>query len=103
VNDPEGRRGGTDTEGTSPFEAGPGEFVFSFHTAREAIVAERRLLDAGLPVMVMPAPPRIGPGCGICLRVRGGDLEKARMLLGAGYQGIFRRAAEGGGFILWNP
>jgi hypothetical protein len=77
--------------------------VFSFHTTTEAIVGERRLLDAGLPVMVMPAPPRIGPGCGICLRVRDGDLEQARALLGAGYRGIFRRAGPGGGFIPWNP
>jgi hypothetical protein len=69
--------------------------VFSFHDVREAIVGERRLLDAGLPVMVMPAPPQIGPACGICLRVRGGDLEKVRVLLGAEYQGIFRRAAGG--------
>jgi hypothetical protein len=91
------------TNPEEPFEAGPGEFVFSFHGAREAIVAERRLLDAGLPVTVMPAPPQIGPGCGICLRVREGDLEKARMLLGAEYQGIFRRAGTGRSFIPWNP
>jgi hypothetical protein len=96
---PEGR----DPGGASPFAAGPGEFVFSFHDTREAIVGERRLLDGGLPVMVMPAPPQIGPACGICLRVRDGDLEKARALLGAEYQSIFRRAGEGGGFIRWNP
>jgi hypothetical protein len=95
--------GGTKPEGAPPFEAGPGEFVFSFHGTTEAILGERRLLDAGLPVMVMPVPPRIGPGCGICLRVRGGDLERARMLLGTAYRGIFRRAGAGGDFIPWNP
>ena len=98
---PEGLAGGTNPEEASPFEAGPGEFVFSFHDTREAIVAERRLLDAGLPVTVMPVPSQIGPACGLCLRIRDGDLERARVLLGAEYQSIFRRAA--GGFIPWNP
>jgi hypothetical protein len=97
--DPEGRV----PQGTNPFEAGPGEFIFSFHDIRGAIVGERRLLDAGLPVTVMPTPPQIGPGCGICLRVGGGDLEKVCTLLGTEYRGIFRRAAAGGGFIRWNP
>jgi hypothetical protein len=101
VKDPEDRS--RDAGETSPFEDGPEEFVFSFHTTREAIVGERRLLDAGLPVTVMPSPPQIGPACGICLRVPGGDREKARMLLGAGYRGIFRRTGAGGGFIPWNP
>jgi hypothetical protein len=90
-------------EGANPFGVGSEELVFSFRTTREAIVAERRLLDAGLPVTVMPTPPQIGPGCGICLRVRDGDLEKARRLLDAGYRSIFRRTAGEGGFIPWNP
>ncbi|MDR2158465.1 MAG: DUF3343 domain-containing protein [Treponema sp.] len=86
-----------------PCEAGPEEFVFSFHGTAQAILGERRLLDAGLPVMVMPSPPQIGPGCGICLRVRGGDLERARMLLGAEYRGLFRRTGPGSAFTPWNP
>jgi hypothetical protein len=86
-----------------PLEAGPGEFVFSFYSVKGAIVAERRLLDEGLPVRVMPSPPQIGPGCGICLRVKGGDLEKARMILGSECQGIFRRTGTGRDFIPWNP
>jgi hypothetical protein len=100
---PEGAAGGMNSEGALPFEAVPGEFIFSFHTTREAILGERRLLDAGLPVTVMPTPPPIGPACGISLRVRGGDLERARMLLGAAYRSIFRRAGTAGSFIRWNP
>jgi hypothetical protein len=89
--------------GPDPVEAGPDEFIFSFHSTSEAIMGEKRLLDAGLRVTVMPAPPQIGPGCGICLRVQGADLEKARAILGPGCRAIFRRTLTGKSFVPWNP
>jgi hypothetical protein len=85
------------------------ELILSFHNTHEAIMGERKLLDSGVPVMVMPTPKPIGPACGMCLRVPPGDIEKARGLLGETIAGVYRRAGEmqtgvrGKDFVPWNP
>ncbi len=45
------------------------EWVFSFHTTGDAILAEQALMQAGLAPRVMPLPSAIRAGCGLCLRV----------------------------------
>ncbi len=45
------------------------EVVFSFANTHGAIQAEQCLLNAALPVRVMPLPAAIRAGCGICLRL----------------------------------
>jgi hypothetical protein len=67
----------------------PEEFMFTFAAAGDAIGAEKKLLAGGLAPAVMPLPDQIGAGCGLCLRVAPDDLERARSLLGAGFQKIY--------------
>ncbi|MDR3338422.1 MAG: putative selenium-dependent hydroxylase accessory protein YqeC [Treponema sp.] len=79
------------------------EIVISFRGARDAILGERKLLDAGIDVRIMPMPGRLGPACGICLRVNPGDIKKAQMLLGGTILGMYRAEDESGRtFVPWN-
>lgn len=57
------------------------ELVFTFAGTSQAIWAEQVLLDAGVPVKVMPLPPLVGIGCGICLRVPVQDGKSVRKRL----------------------
>jgi hypothetical protein len=82
-----------DADGILP---GPDEIIISFRNTRDAIMGERKLLDAGLDVRVMPMPGRIGPACGICLRVNPVDIEKTQALLGETIFGLFRAEDERG-------
>jgi hypothetical protein len=79
------------------------ELIVTFHTAREAVMGERKLLDAGLRVRVMPMPAALGKTCGIALRIGAAEGEKALLVLGAHYRGVFCRAGEAGEFVPWNP
>ncbi|MDR2934481.1 MAG: DUF3343 domain-containing protein [Candidatus Adiutrix sp.] len=75
------------------------EAVFTFHNAGEAIGGERRLLEGGVKVKVMPLPASLGAGCGLCLRVAPGDLDASLGLLRAADispQGLYLRGVEGG-------
>lgn len=45
------------------------EAVMTFRDAHRVIRAEGVLLAEGVPVRVMPLPPAIRAGCGLCLRV----------------------------------
>ncbi|GHT52278.1 hypothetical protein FACS1894106_0680 [Spirochaetia bacterium] len=79
------------------------ELIIALHNTHEAIMGERKLLDSGVAVMVMPTPRPIGPACGMCLRVAQEDIEKVQGLLGETIAGIFQRADETGKeFIPWN-
>ncbi|MHC6202893.1 DUF3343 domain-containing protein [Breznakiellaceae bacterium SP9] len=69
-----------------------GELIIAVHNTKEAIMGERKLLDAGIAVQVMPTPKPIGPSCGICLRVAAVDIQKAQDLLGESIAGIYTRA-----------
>ena len=75
------------------------EVIFTFENTHSAMAAERRLMEAGLPVRVMPLPANIGAGCGICLRVWPGEQVLATAGLqaaGIQAQGVWRRISEGG-------
>jgi hypothetical protein len=86
----------------------PVEFIFTFDDVKHAIMGEKRLLDEGITVMVMPKPHQLGSRCGICLRVLPADRERAGIALTAGdgsatYSGLYAvylppaRTAGGGG------
>jgi hypothetical protein len=87
--------------------------MFVFANTRDAIDGEKLLLAAGLAVGVMPLPGGIGAGCGICLRVNPGDLDKARSLPAFRFREIYAvhpagspdgAAAPGKKvFTRWNP
>jgi hypothetical protein len=57
------------------------EVIICFESAARAVMAERELLDQGIPVRVMPAPASIRPGCGFCLRLLPEDLDRAAGVL----------------------
>jgi hypothetical protein len=84
-----------------------GEFIFTFANTRDAVEGEKTLLAGGISPGVMPLPEQIGAGCGICLRVSPAELEKARSILNAGFQGIYAAETAGASgkkdFTLWNP
>lgn len=65
------------------------EYVFSFNRTVDAIMGEKCLMDAGIPVMVLPMPACMGSRCGICLRVEPENFEEAEKLLKDTYSRIF--------------
>jgi hypothetical protein len=67
----------------------PFEYVFSFGRTLDAIMGEKCLMDAGIPVMVMPMPAFAGSRCGICLRIEPENFEAAEKLLKDTYSRIF--------------
>jgi hypothetical protein len=62
--------------------------ILVFHSARDAIAGERKLLDAGIDAQPLPAPKTISPGCGICLLANHADIGKVRLILGNSIRGI---------------
>jgi hypothetical protein len=72
----------------------PAEALLVFQNTREAVIAERELLDRGLEVRVMPMPRSLGPVCGMVLRVNSADVERAKALLGES-AGVYCRKGEG--------
>lgn len=74
------------------------EVVFSFASTHGAIQAEQCLLDAALPVRVMPLPSVIRAGCGIGLRLPLTQQATALALLQAAHispQSIHIRSVNG--------
>ncbi|MCL2139563.1 MAG: DUF3343 domain-containing protein [Treponema sp.] len=57
------------------------EAVFTFSGTNQVIQAEQIFLDAGLKVRVMPIPPEIQSGCGLCLRLPVPEINSAGDLL----------------------
>ncbi|MDR1580055.1 MAG: DUF3343 domain-containing protein [Synergistaceae bacterium] len=53
------------------------EAIISFKSVSHAIRAEGALLEAGLPVTVMPMPSDVREGCGLCLRLPSDRLDEA--------------------------
>jgi hypothetical protein len=78
----------------STYKPEPVEFIFTFNGVTDAITGEKKLLDGGIPVMVMPAPHQLGPRCGICLRVHPGDRDRAREILGDAVKNIYAVTME---------
>jgi hypothetical protein len=78
-----------------------GELIFTFHDTHEAIMGERKLLDSGLEVRVMPVPRALGKACGIALRAPEAEAEKALRVLGENYLGVFCPSGETGEFVPW--
>lgn len=73
---------------------GPGAFncyLLVFGSTHQALRAEEELKRSGVAHEVMSTPPHLRADCGISLRVRPGDLERAvGALLAAGvaYSGV---------------
>ena len=59
------------------------DVILTFKNTREAIMGERKLLDAGIAVRVMPMPRKLGSVCGIALRIPQKETEKVKTLLDA--------------------
>ena len=53
------------------------EYIITFKNTKFAIKAERCLLERKLQAGVLPLPPQISAGCGICLRVNQDEIEPA--------------------------
>jgi len=74
------------------------EYVITFISTNYAIKGEKVLLEAGIRAAVMPLPPAIRAGCGICLRVKDGEREPAmRILTENGVTGteVYQKTATG--------
>ncbi|MDR0554874.1 MAG: DUF3343 domain-containing protein [Treponema sp.] len=65
------------------------EVIITFRRTQDAIWGERRLLDADIDALIIPAPRGLIPvACGIALRLKAEDLERARLILGSAISGI---------------
>jgi len=58
------------------------ELILSFRNTNDAIAGERKLLDAGVYVLMTDAPKSMENGCKICLRIKSADIGKVRLILG---------------------
>jgi len=78
------------------------ECIITFGSTNYAIKAEQCLVAKGIRASVMPLPPRISAGCGICLRVDTGSMEPAlRCLADEGIDGVSAYSRqEDGSFAL---
>lgn len=56
---------------------GKSEIVLAFGSTSHAIAAERLLENKGIRIAIMPLPPAIKSGCGICIRVMPRDISLA--------------------------
>ena len=55
--------------------------VFAFGTTNDAIHAEQALLDAGIDVLLIPTPKKLGALCGLSARVPSDDRDRAATAL----------------------
>ncbi|RKD29282.1 DUF3343 domain-containing protein [Lacrimispora algidixylanolytica] len=70
------------------------DILFTFHNTHHSILAEKILLEANIPVKVMPMPEVITAGCGLCLRLPEADGLCAYHLLKSSSispRGIYRK------------
>jgi hypothetical protein len=70
------------------------EILFTFYNTHHSIMAEQMLLDAKIPVKVMPMPEAITAGCGLCLRIQESDSRFAFQVLDQGGitpRGMFKK------------
>lgn len=70
------------------------DILFTFHNTHHSILAEKILLEANIPVKVMPMPEAITAGCGLCLRLPEEDgLSAYRLLKSSSIspRGIYKR------------
>jgi hypothetical protein len=70
------------------------DILFTFHNTHHSILAEKILLEANIPVKVMPMPEAITAGCGLCLRLPEDDGLCAYRLLKSSSispRGIYRK------------
>ena len=70
------------------------EVIFSFRAPGEAVKGEAALDAGGLAVKVMPRPPSLGAGCGLCLRLPTAEAAVGlRILAAAGLEpeGLYDR------------
>ena len=90
------------------------EYIITFNNTNSAIKGEKQLLDTGLNIAVMPLPPQIKAGCGICLRIKPAELQAAIKVLeqtGLADADLYCKEASGNRFVyteildrsgLWN-
>lgn len=75
------------------------EVLFTFSGTSHAIGGESAMLGNGIKVKVMPLPPAIKAGCGICLRVSQEEVAPAKQALhskGILFEGLYiRRVCNG--------
>ncbi|HHV41305.1 MAG TPA: DUF3343 domain-containing protein [Clostridiaceae bacterium] len=74
------------------------EYIITFANTNNAIKAESCLLNNEIQVSVLPLPPSIKAGCGICLRLKEDDLRLATQLLescGIKNNGIYFKKGRG--------
>lgn len=74
------------------------EIVITFETTNYAILAERIIIKNNIHVMVMPLPPSIKAGCGICLRIEPDSIEEIKLVLEGTveYNGMYKKIIKDG-------
>ena len=79
------------------------KLILAFQSTGDAIAGERKLLDAGVDVRVMPAPKSAGGSGGICLVINAADAGKARLLLGNSIRSACPETEDGKDSTPWLP
>jgi hypothetical protein len=81
------------------------EIIFTFPSIHELIASEQGLLAEGIPVRVMPLPDQLGRYCGMCLRLKPEDYERAAAVLGEDIHDRYALSLEAGKKVYspWRP
>ncbi len=55
--------------------------MFLFPNVNHTLKAEKILKEKGIPYKLIPVPKHISSDCGVCIRVKGEDVNRAKALL----------------------
>jgi hypothetical protein len=58
--------------------------ILLLHATSHAMKAEKILVNAGIECRIVPVPKNISSDCGVCVRIRSGDLPRALESMNAG-------------------
>ena len=78
MQEPDGDR---ETGATAP----PEYAIILVQSTSHAMRVEKLLRDAGIACKMIPVPRHISSDCGVCIRVRRGELGAARRVVEAGH------------------
>lgn len=75
------------------------EYIITFSSTNQAILSEGLLLESQIDVKVMPLPPKIKAGCGICLRIPDNSITQALQVLNgkSEYDGVYKKQSDENG------
>ena len=65
------------------------EYIATFHTHADALIAHRALISQGADARMMPVPRKLSSSCGTCVRYHGEEDLRA-LLTESDYEAVYQ-------------